>query len=148
MNTRALHYRFLLVLRCQISDIALSFLIFKALAPRTHSLVLANILDIPQFACVHVSKGDRFIPAGHRKASQFGSANLSSLHRNLLLCKAFPPDTKKRISRCRVPSTWQPPNDEPVDEFTCLVKDNLAEFEPSEMRELAGSEGPIMVETK
>lgn len=55
-------------------------------------------------------------------------------HRQLLLRKMFPADAAKRVSRCRVSSTWQPAGDGRIDAFIRFLRDDLAEFEASNIR--------------
>ncbi|OLQ14677.1 hypothetical protein AK812_SmicGene1177 [Symbiodinium microadriaticum] len=55
-------------------------------------------------------------------------------HRQLLLRKMFPADAAKRVSRCRVSSTWQPAGNGRIDAFIRLLRDDLAEFEASNIR--------------
>ena len=101
-------------------------------------MVPTHILEIPQYVLLHVSKGGKFIPTGRRTTSQALSSHLPTFHRQLLLRKVFPADTTKRVSRCRVSSSWQPAGDFHIDAFIRLLRDDLAEFEASDVHSNLG----------
>ena len=101
-------------------------------------MVPTHILEIPQYVLLHVSKGGKFIPTGRRATSQALSSHLPTFHRQLLLRKVFPADTTQRVSRCRVSSSWQPAGDFHIDAFIRLLRDDLAEFEASDVHSNLG----------
>ena len=99
-----------------------------------HNLVPTCVLEIPQFVLLHVSKGGKFIPTGRRTTSQAFVNSSAYVSSPASASQDVPSRCRQRVSRCRVSSTWQPAGDGRIDAFIRLLRDDLAEFEASNIR--------------